>query len=116
MAATVGSHALLLQLATIVHNVPEQGTVRVTTRVRGENVELAVENTGEQRAPHLVDGTLTLAPRVAGGLRVTVRVPATTGVRGQLGVVLSRGPRVPSSAASIHDVGGTGDGPSSRER
>src|SRR5213082_202009 len=49
---TVGSHALLLQLGTnlvhnaIVHNVPERGTVRVTTSVRPESVLLTVENTG----------------------------------------------------------------------
>jgi two-component system, OmpR family, sensor histidine kinase VanS len=49
----VGSPALLLQLATnlmhnaIVHNLPEQGTVWVTTSVHPEGAMLTVENTGE---------------------------------------------------------------------
>ena len=113
---TSGSHALLLQLTTnlvhnaIVHNLPEQGTVWVTTTVQHESVRLTVENTGEQLDPRLVstlaepfqrgterirtdhagvglglaivesitqahDGTLTLTPRAAGGLRVTVQLP-----------------------------------------
>jgi two-component system sensor histidine kinase VanS len=59
-AATIGSHALLLQLTTnlvhnaIVHNLPEQGSVRVTTGVDPENVVLTVENTGEKLTPQLV--------------------------------------------------------------
>jgi two-component system, OmpR family, sensor histidine kinase VanS len=114
---TIGSPALLLQLTTnlvhnaIVHNLAEQGTVWVSTRVQGEGVLLTVENTGEQLAQELVstlaepfqrgterirtdhagvglglaivntithahDGTLTLTPRSAGGLRVTVQLPA----------------------------------------
>src|SRR5579859_221946 len=61
MAPTVGSHALLLQLTTnlvhnaIVHNLPEQGTVWVTTSVHPTTVVLAVENTGEKLTPQLVD-------------------------------------------------------------
>jgi two-component system, OmpR family, sensor histidine kinase VanS len=114
---TIGSHALLLQMATnllhnaIVHNLPEQGTVWVTTSAHPRNVVLTVENTGETLTPQLVatldepfqrgtrrirtdhagvglglaivksitqahDGTLTLTPRAAGGLCVTVQVPA----------------------------------------
>jgi two-component system sensor histidine kinase VanS len=114
---TSGSHALLLQLSTnlvqnaIVHNLPEQGTVWVTTSVHPEGVVLTVENTGEKLTPQLGatlvepfrrgterirtehagvglglaivnsitqahDGTLTLTPRAAGGLRVTVQLPA----------------------------------------
>jgi two-component system sensor histidine kinase VanS len=114
---TVGSHALLLQLATnlvhnaIVHNLPERGMVRVTTGTHPGGVVLTVENTGEKLTPQLVstlvepfqrgtgrirgdhagvglglaivqsitqahDGTLTLTPRAAGGLCVTVRLPA----------------------------------------
>lgn len=117
MAPTIGSHALLLQMTTnlvhnaIVHNLPGQGTVWVTTSVQPKTVVLAVENTGETLAPHLVstlvepfrrgterirsdhagvglglaivksiaqahDGTLTLTPLPAGGLRVTVQLPA----------------------------------------
>lgn len=115
---TVGSPALLLQLTTnivhnaIVHNLPEQGTVWVSTGVRPATVVLTVENTGEMLTPELVstltepfqrgterihtdhagvglglaivktitrahDGTLTLTPRPAGGMRVTVELPAT---------------------------------------
>ncbi|MFD8492754.1 sensor histidine kinase [Amycolatopsis sp. NPDC059657] len=54
VALTVGSPSLLLQLTTnlvhnaIVHNLPEQGTVLVTTYVRPETVELTVENTGKR--------------------------------------------------------------------
>jgi two-component system, OmpR family, sensor histidine kinase VanS len=95
----------------IVHNLPEQGTVRVTTSVHAESAVLTVENTGEKLTPQLVatlaepfqrgtgrirtdhagvglglaivksitqahDGTLTLTPGAAGGLRVTVQLPA----------------------------------------
>ena len=117
MTPTIGSHALLLQMTTnlvhnaIVHNLPEQGTVWVTTSVHPESVVLTVENTGEKLTPQLVstlaepfqrgtervrtdhagvglglaivksitqahDGTLTLTPRAAGGLCVTVQLPA----------------------------------------
>jgi two-component system sensor histidine kinase VanS len=57
---TIGSPALLLQMATnlvhnaIVHNLPEQGTVRVTTSVHPKTVMLTVENTGEKLTPQLV--------------------------------------------------------------
>jgi two-component system sensor histidine kinase VanS len=57
---TIGSPALLLQMATnlvhnaIVHNLPEQGTVWVTTSVHPRTVVLTVENTGEKLAPQLV--------------------------------------------------------------
>jgi two-component system, OmpR family, sensor histidine kinase VanS len=112
-----GSHALLLQMTTnlvhnaIVHNLPEHGTVWVTTSAQPKTVMLTVENTGEKLAPQLVatlvepfqrgterirtdhagvglglalvksitqahDGTLTLTPRPAGGLHVTVQLPA----------------------------------------
>jgi two-component system sensor histidine kinase VanS len=116
---TIGSYALLLQLATnlvqnaIVHNLPEQGTVWVSTSVQPKSVVLTVENTGKNLTTQLVatlaepfqrgterirtddagvgvglglaivksitrahDGILTLAPRAAGGLRVTVQLPA----------------------------------------
>jgi two-component system, OmpR family, sensor histidine kinase VanS len=117
MTPTIGSHALLLQLTTnlvhnaIVHNLPKQGTVWVTTSVHPKSVVLTVENTGEKLTPQLVstlgepflrgtariradhagvglglaivksiarahDGTLTLTPRPAGGLCVTVQLPA----------------------------------------
>jgi two-component system, OmpR family, sensor histidine kinase VanS len=117
VAPTRGSHALLLQMATnlvhnaIVHNLPEQGTVWITSSARPRSVELTVENTGDKLTPQLVstlaepflrgtertrtdhagvglglaivksithahDGTLTLTPRAAGGLRATVKLPA----------------------------------------
>jgi two-component system sensor histidine kinase VanS len=38
----------------IVHNLPEQGTVRVTTSVHPTSVVLTVENTGEKLTPQLV--------------------------------------------------------------
>jgi two-component system sensor histidine kinase VanS len=72
-APAIGSPALLLQLATnllhnaIVHNLPgrgsqggpgSQGTIWVSTGIRGDDVELTVENTGEVLAPELVS-TLT---------------------------------------------------------
>ena len=60
VAPTIGSPALLLQLATnlvhnaIVHNLPEHGIVWVTTSARPDGVALVVENTGEQLTPLLV--------------------------------------------------------------
>jgi two-component system, OmpR family, sensor histidine kinase VanS len=113
---TIGSPALLLQMATnlvhnaIVHNLPEHGTVWVTTSVYPKSVALTVENTGDKLTPQLVstltepfqrgterirndhtgvglglaivksiaqahDGTLTISPRPAGGLRIAVQLP-----------------------------------------
>ncbi|MES1247730.1 MAG: HAMP domain-containing sensor histidine kinase [Actinomycetota bacterium] len=60
VTATVGSHALLLQLSTnlvhnaIVHNLPEHGQVWVTTGADTSGALLTVENSGEQLAPQLV--------------------------------------------------------------
>ena len=114
---TIGSPALLLQMTTnlvhnaIVHNLPEHGTVWVTTSAEPDSVVLTVENTGDKLTPQLVatlaepfqrgsrrirtnhagvglglaivksiaqahDGTLSLTPRAAGGLCVTVHLPA----------------------------------------
>lgn len=59
-ACAVGSHALLLQLTAnlvhnaIMHNLPERGTVRVTTATRPGSALLTVENTGEELDPQLV--------------------------------------------------------------
>ena len=59
-AFTIGSPALLAQMATnlvhnaIVHNLPEHGSVRVTTGGGASTVVLAVENTGERLGPELV--------------------------------------------------------------
>jgi two-component system, OmpR family, sensor histidine kinase VanS len=38
----------------IVHNLPDQGTVRVATSVQPGSVVLTVENTGERLTPQLV--------------------------------------------------------------
>ncbi|KOX12579.1 histidine kinase [Saccharothrix sp. NRRL B-16348] len=60
VAPTTGSHTLLLQMTTnlvhnaIVHNLPDRGTVWVTTGVRLRNAELTVENTGEKLTPQLI--------------------------------------------------------------
>ena len=57
---TIGSPALLLQMATnlvhnaIVHNLPEDGTLWVTTSAHSKGVVLTVENTGETLTPQLV--------------------------------------------------------------
>jgi two-component system sensor histidine kinase VanS len=57
---TLGSRALLLQLATnlvhnaIVHNLTAGGTVWVATSTHPEGVVLTVENTGEDLTPELV--------------------------------------------------------------
>jgi len=59
IASTIGSPALLLQLATnlvhnaIVHNLPEKGVVWVTTSVHLGSVLLTVENSGENLTPQL---------------------------------------------------------------
>jgi two-component system, OmpR family, sensor histidine kinase VanS len=64
IAPTIGSPALLLQLTTnlvqnaIVHNLPEHGTVWVTTSIQQERVALTVENTGESLSPQVLS-TLT---------------------------------------------------------
>jgi two-component system sensor histidine kinase VanS len=117
---TNGSPALLVQLTTnlvhnaIVHNLPEQGSVWVTTSIQPRSAVLTVENTGEQLTAQSVatlaepfqrgservrtehdgglglglaivksitqahDGTVTLTPRQAGGLCVTVQLPAVS--------------------------------------
>jgi two-component system sensor histidine kinase VanS len=60
MTPTIGSPALLLQMTinlvhnAIVHNLPEHGTVWVTTSVHPESVVLTVENTGEALTPQVV--------------------------------------------------------------
>jgi two-component system, OmpR family, sensor histidine kinase VanS len=60
MTPTLGSRALLLQLSTnlvhnaIVHNLPEQGTVWITTIAHPKRAVLTVENTGEKLTPQLV--------------------------------------------------------------
>ena len=64
IAPALGSAALLLQMTmnlvhnAIVHNLPEHGTVCVTTSVHPMSVVLTVENTGENLTPQVVT-TLT---------------------------------------------------------
>ena len=113
---TIGSPALLLQMTTnlvhnaIVHNLPDQGTVWVTTSVHPEtrgahrrehrreahpaaglharravparHQRIRTDHAGVGLGLAIVksitqahDGTLTLPPRAAGGLCVTVRLP-----------------------------------------
>jgi two-component system sensor histidine kinase VanS len=79
MTPTMGSHALLLQLSmnllhnAIAHNLPERGTVWVTTTAHPESAVLAVENTGEKLTPQLVS---TLAePFLRGTKRIRTDHP-----------------------------------------
>ncbi len=90
--ATIGSPALLLQLATnlvhnaIVHNLPERGSVWVTTSVQPEGAVLTVENTGEKLTPALVS---TLAEPFQRGDRRTRTDHANVGVGLGLAIVKS---------------------------
>ncbi len=60
LTPTIGSHPLLLQMTTnlvhnaIVHNLPGQGTVWVTTRAHAKTVVLTIESTGEKLSAQLV--------------------------------------------------------------
>jgi len=93
---TIGSPGLLRQLTTnllhnaIVHNLPTDGAVWVTTGVESETVVLTVENTGEQLGPQLVS---TLAEPFQRG---TERIHAD-----QAGVGL--GLAIVKSIAEAHD-------------
>jgi two-component system sensor histidine kinase VanS len=116
---TIGSFALLLQMSTnllhnaIVHNLPQQGRVWVTTSLHATAAVLTVENTGEQLTPQLVNtldepflrGTERIRNHHAGvglGLAIvksiidahdgtlTLTPRATGGLR--VGVQLPRGP------------------------
>jgi two-component system, OmpR family, sensor histidine kinase VanS len=75
---TTGSPALLQQLATnlvhnaIVHNLPEHGSVWVTTSAHPESVELTVENTGERLTPQLVSTLVEPFRRGNGRIRTDV--------------------------------------------
>jgi len=74
-APAIGSHALLLQMATnlihnaVVHNLPEHGTVWVTTTATPECVVLTVENTGEALSPQLVSTLVEPFQRGANRIR-----------------------------------------------
>ncbi|MGN6800014.1 MAG: sensor histidine kinase [Gaiellaceae bacterium] len=155
---TIGSHSLLLQLATnlvhnaIVHNLPRRGSVWVTTRLHVDRAILTVENTGAELTPETVaslaepfqrgtarirtdhpgvglglaivkriaqahDGTLTLAARDGGGLRVTVLLPAAPESSVAAGVRAARSESGSVAAfddsaqpvfcdAEMHEVGG----------
>ncbi len=75
VAPTVGSQALLLQLTTnlvhnaVVHNLPEQGSVWVTTTLHPKTVVLTVENTGEKLAPQSVSKLVEPFVRGTGRVR-----------------------------------------------
>jgi two-component system sensor histidine kinase VanS len=150
---TIGSHALLLQLATnlvqnaIVHNFPEHGSVWITTSAHPKSVVLTVENTGKNLTPQRVatlaapfqrgterirtdhsgvglgltivkgitqahDGTLTLTPRAAGGLHVTVQLPAAPP---RTGPELKSSPRGTSPRGTA-ETNGSSMEPSGRHR
>src|SRR5215212_537233 len=72
---TIGSPALLLQMTTnlvhnaIVHNLPEHGTVWVTTSAPPGGVVLTVENTGARLSPQLVSTLVEPFVRGAGRTR-----------------------------------------------
>ncbi len=72
---TVGSPALLLQMATnlvhnaIVHNLPDRGTVWVSTGMHPGSVVLTVGNTGEKLTPHLVSTLVEPFRRGSGRIR-----------------------------------------------
>jgi two-component system sensor histidine kinase VanS len=72
---TTGSRALLLQLSTnlvhnaIVHNLPERGTVWVTTSTEPERAVLTVENKGEKLTPQSVATLAEPFQRGTGRLR-----------------------------------------------
>jgi two-component system sensor histidine kinase VanS len=93
LTPTIGSHALLLQLTTnlvhnaIVHNLPEQGTVRVTTSARAKAVMLTVENTGEKLTPQLV--STLVEPFQRGTTRIRTDRSDRTGVGLGLAIVKS---------------------------
>jgi two-component system sensor histidine kinase VanS len=134
----VGSHALLLQMTTnlvhnaLVHNLPEQGTVRVTTSVRPRGVELTVENSGEKLTPQLIAtlvepfqrGTerirtdhagvglgLAIVERIAeaheGTLTLTPRAPGGLRVTVQLPAA-GRAPEAPRRGGGVHRAGAPG--------
>ena len=76
ITATVGSYALLLQMTTnllhnaIVHNLPEQGTVWLTTTsVHPKSVVLTVENTGEPVSAQMVSSMVEPFQRGTGRIR-----------------------------------------------
>jgi two-component system, OmpR family, sensor histidine kinase VanS len=89
---TVGSPALLLQLTTnlvhnaIVHNLPDHGTVWVTTCAQPRGAVLTVENTGEKLTTALVS---TLAEPFQRGSRRTHTDHASVGVGLGLAIVKS---------------------------
>jgi two-component system sensor histidine kinase VanS len=74
LTPTIGSRALLLQMTTnlvhnaIVHNLPERGTVWVSTGIGPDEVVLTVENTGEALTGQVV--TTLVEPFRRGTARV----------------------------------------------
>jgi two-component system, OmpR family, sensor histidine kinase VanS len=136
-----GSTALLLQMTTnlvhnaIVHNLPNHGTVWVSTSSHAQAVDLTVENTGDNLDADVVStlvepfqrgskrvrtddagvglglaivksiaeahgGSITLTPRAAGGLCVTVQLPRATQQRHRSAVGTRSPQRQPSSGAT----------------
>ena len=137
MTPTIGSHALLQQLTTnlvhnaIVHNLSEQGTVWVTTRVHPKSAVLTVENTGDKLTPQQVSalvepfqrGTerirtdhagvglgLAIAKSITqahdGTLTLTPRPDGGLRVTVQLPAAPQSRPLEPSSGATVAPAGG----------
>ncbi|GAA1662987.1 HAMP domain-containing sensor histidine kinase [Glycomyces endophyticus] len=98
VAPAVGSHALLLQTAVnlvhnaIVHNLPEGGTVEVTTGLGPDSAQFTVENTG---------------PRLTAPLVATLTEPFQRGTRriraDHAGVGLGLGLAIVKSIVQAHD-------------
>src|ERR1700730_7433086 len=116
----IGSHALLLQLTTnlvhnaIVHNLPEQGIVWITTSVQPNSAVLTVENTGKKLTPQLVStfaepffrGTKRIRTDHAGvGLGLAIVKSITQAHDGTLTLT------PPPHRTLVHDDQGIADGP-----
>jgi two-component system sensor histidine kinase VanS len=138
LTPTIGSHALLLQMTTnlvhnaIVHNLPEHGTVWVSTSVRPKSVVLSVENTGEKLSPQLVStltepfqrGTERIRTDHAGvGLGLTIVKSITQAHDGTLTITTHTGgglhvtvqlPAAPPHTGSIDPYWEAADSPASR--
>lgn len=75
VAPAIGSHVLLLQMATnlmhnaILHNLPEKGVVWVETGLRAGTAMLSVENSGAQLAPDSISTLIEPFQRGSGRIR-----------------------------------------------
>jgi two-component system sensor histidine kinase VanS len=75
VASVIGSESLLLQMTTnllhnaIVHNLPEHGTIRLTTGSDSAAATLTIENTGPTVAPQTLASLTEPFQRGAGRVR-----------------------------------------------